>query len=97
MVRPLSSALPLLLAVGAVASTVSETIVELDVRVPMHDGYDSIEWAARQPWSTGAVASRKSQTGELESASAEMQAATIRIHHDSAHPSRLLLPVIPDR
>ena len=61
MTRPLSFALTVLLATAAVASTGSETIVE------------------------------------LEGVSAEMQAATIRIHHDATYPSKLLLPAIPNR
>lgn len=39
--------------------------------------------------------SRNLHTGKLETVSAEMRPATIRIHHDQEHPSRLLLPVIP--
>ncbi|MGH9815977.1 MAG: CocE/NonD family hydrolase [Candidatus Acidiferrales bacterium] len=39
--------------------------------------------------------SRNLHTGKLETVSAEMRPATIRIHHGQEHPSRLLLPVIP--
>jgi len=39
--------------------------------------------------------SRNLHTGELETVSARMQTATLRIHHDRRYPSRLLLPVIP--
>ncbi len=39
--------------------------------------------------------SRSLHTGKLEADSAEFRKATIRIHHDQEHPSRLLLPVIP--
>jgi len=45
------------------------------------DGYDTIEWAAH--------------TGRLETESAEMDRATITIHHGPDHPSRLVLPVLP--
>jgi putative CocE/NonD family hydrolase len=38
--------------------------------------------------------SRNLQTGELETSSAKMQAATIRIHHDDDHQSRIILPVV---
>jgi len=37
--------------------------------------------------------SRNLHTGELETVSATMQAATMTILHDASHPSRLLLPV----
>lgn len=37
--------------------------------------------------------SRNLQTGDLESTSAKMQKATIRIYHDRDHPSRITLPV----
>jgi len=40
--------------------------------------------------------SRNLQTGESEARSAKMQPATLRIHHDAAHPSRIVLPVVPD-
>lgn len=40
--------------------------------------------------------SRNLQTGESEIASAVMRAATMRIHHDASHPSRLELPIVPD-
>ncbi len=38
--------------------------------------------------------SRNLQTGESETRSAKMRKATIRIHHDAGHPSRLVLPVV---
>lgn len=37
--------------------------------------------------------SRNLHTGELETASATMRSATIRILHDASHPSRLVLPI----
>ncbi len=40
--------------------------------------------------------SRNLQTGESEARSGKSRPATIRIHHDAAHPSRLVLPVVPD-
>jgi uncharacterized protein len=40
--------------------------------------------------------SRNLQTGELETTSDRRQPATIRVHHDAAHQSRLVLPVIDD-
>ncbi|HKD16839.1 MAG TPA: CocE/NonD family hydrolase C-terminal non-catalytic domain-containing protein, partial [Thermoanaerobaculia bacterium] len=40
--------------------------------------------------------SRNLQTGEWEARSAKSRPATIRIHHDAAHPSRIVLPVLPD-
>ena len=40
--------------------------------------------------------SRNLQTGESETESAVMRKATIRIHHDAAHASRIVLPVVPD-
>jgi putative CocE/NonD family hydrolase len=40
--------------------------------------------------------SRNLQTGESETRSGKMRPATIRIHHDPAHPSRIVLPVAPD-
>jgi len=40
--------------------------------------------------------SRNLQTGESETESAVMRKATIRIHHDPAHASRIVLPVVPD-
>jgi putative CocE/NonD family hydrolase len=40
--------------------------------------------------------SRNLQTGELEQVSAKMRKANIRIYHDKAHPSRLVLPVIKE-
>ena len=39
--------------------------------------------------------SRNLHTGELETTSDRMRTATITVHHDRAHPSRLVLPVIP--
>jgi hypothetical protein len=39
--------------------------------------------------------SRNLHTGGLEFTSAQMRKATIRIHHDRMHASRILLPVIP--
>jgi uncharacterized protein len=38
--------------------------------------------------------SRNLQTGELESRSAAMRQAEIRIYHDREHPSRIVLPVV---
>jgi uncharacterized protein len=35
--------------------------------------------------------SRNLHTGELETVSARMQRATVRVHHDRAHPSRIVL------
>ena len=40
--------------------------------------------------------SRNLQTGESETVSAKSRPATLRIHHDAAHPSRIVLPVVPD-
>lgn len=40
--------------------------------------------------------SRNLQTGESEAVSAKSRPATLRIHHDAAHPSRLILPVLAD-
>ena len=40
--------------------------------------------------------SRNLQTGEWEARSGKSRPATIRIHHDAAHPSRVVLPVVPD-
>ena len=40
--------------------------------------------------------SRNLQTGEPESASGRTRRATLRIHHDAAHASRIVLPVVPD-
>jgi len=40
--------------------------------------------------------SRNLQTGESETESKITRKATIRIHHDAAHPSRIVLPVVPD-
>ena len=96
-------ALTLLLAAGAVASAVTETIVELDVAVPMRDGVvlraDIYRPAGAGPFPVLVYRTPygKTQTGGLESVSAEMQPATIRIHHDATYPSKLLLPVIPNR
>lgn len=39
--------------------------------------------------------SRNLHTGELETVSAKMRTATILIHHDKEHPSRIILPLIP--
>ncbi len=39
--------------------------------------------------------SRNLHTGESEAFSSEMAIAEIRIHHDTEHPSRLVLPVVP--
>jgi putative CocE/NonD family hydrolase len=39
--------------------------------------------------------SRNLHNGELESVSAKMQKANIRIYHDMAHPSHIVLPVVP--
>ncbi len=38
--------------------------------------------------------SRNLQTGESEMRSAKTRKASIRIHHDAAHPSRIVLPVV---
>jgi len=38
--------------------------------------------------------SRNLQTGESEARSSKTRPATIRIHHDPAHPSRIVLPVV---
>jgi hypothetical protein len=38
--------------------------------------------------------SRNLHTGELETTSDRMRTATITVHHDRAHPSRLVLPVV---
>lgn len=40
--------------------------------------------------------SRNPQTGESEVTSGVVRRATLRIHHDAAHPSRIALPVVPD-
>jgi hypothetical protein len=40
--------------------------------------------------------SRNLQTGESEASSARMRKAVIRIHHDAANVSRIVLPVVPD-
>jgi putative CocE/NonD family hydrolase len=40
--------------------------------------------------------SRNLQTGVSEASSAVMQKGHIRIHHSTAHPSRIVLPVLPD-
>jgi putative CocE/NonD family hydrolase len=37
--------------------------------------------------------SRNLHTGALETVSARMQRATIRVHHDRQHPSQVLVPV----
>jgi uncharacterized protein len=39
--------------------------------------------------------SRNLQTGELETKSGTSRPATLTIHHDLSHPSRLVLPVVP--
>ena len=39
--------------------------------------------------------SRNLQNGELESVSSKTQKANIRIYHDLAHPSHMVLPVVP--
>jgi putative CocE/NonD family hydrolase len=39
--------------------------------------------------------SRNLHTGELETVSAAMRRASVTVHHDAEHPSRLLLPVVP--
>jgi putative CocE/NonD family hydrolase len=39
--------------------------------------------------------SRNLQSGELETTSARMRKAEIRIFHDREHPSRIVLPVVP--
>jgi putative CocE/NonD family hydrolase len=41
--------------------------------------------------------SRNLQTGELEQVSAKTRKANIRIYHDKAHPSRLILPVVQEQ
>ena len=38
---------------------------------------------------------RNLQTGASETSSSRMRSARITIHHDSRHPSRLILPVVP--
>jgi putative CocE/NonD family hydrolase len=40
--------------------------------------------------------SRNLQTGDSETESKVTRKATIRIHHDAAHASRIVLPVVPD-
>ena len=40
--------------------------------------------------------SRNLQTGEWEARAGKTRAATIRIYHDATHPSRIVLPVVPD-
>jgi uncharacterized protein len=39
--------------------------------------------------------SRNLQSGELETTSASMRKAEIRVYHDREHPSRIVLPVVP--
>jgi putative CocE/NonD family hydrolase len=39
--------------------------------------------------------SRNLQSGDLETTSARMRRAEIRIYHDREHPSRIVLPVVP--
>jgi hypothetical protein len=38
--------------------------------------------------------SRNLQSGESEITSSKMQKATLRIHHDAAHASRVVLPIV---
>ncbi|HEV8383628.1 MAG TPA: CocE/NonD family hydrolase [Candidatus Acidoferrales bacterium] len=38
--------------------------------------------------------SRNLHTGKLETESAEMRRATIRVHHDRKYPSRIILPIV---
>ena len=40
--------------------------------------------------------SRNLQTGESETSSAKMRKAVVRIHHDAANASRIVLPAVPD-
>ncbi|HTR02676.1 MAG TPA: CocE/NonD family hydrolase C-terminal non-catalytic domain-containing protein, partial [Thermoanaerobaculia bacterium] len=40
--------------------------------------------------------SRNLQTGESETVSSKSRPATLTIHHDAAHASRIVLPVLPD-
>jgi hypothetical protein len=40
--------------------------------------------------------SRNLQSGDSETSSGKTRKAAIRIHHDAAHASRILLPVVPD-
>ena len=40
------------------------------------------------------VFSRNLQSGELENVSAKVRAATIRLHQDEGHRSRVILPVV---
>jgi len=40
--------------------------------------------------------SRNLQTGENEAVSAAMRPAHITVHHDAAHPSRLIMPILPE-
>jgi putative CocE/NonD family hydrolase len=39
--------------------------------------------------------SRNLQSGESENTSAKAEKATIRIYHDAAHPSQVILPIVP--
>ena len=39
--------------------------------------------------------SRNLHTGDLESVSSRMKKANLRIYHDTAHPSQIVLPVVP--
>ncbi len=39
--------------------------------------------------------SRNLQNGEWESVSSKMQKANVRIYHDAAHPSQVVLPIVP--
>ena len=39
--------------------------------------------------------SRNLNSGELETQSSTLKRATVRVHHDNDHPSRLIVPVVP--
>jgi predicted acyl esterase len=39
--------------------------------------------------------SRNPQDGQMETVSGSMRKAEIRIHHGREHPSRIVLPVLP--
>jgi putative CocE/NonD family hydrolase len=41
--------------------------------------------------------SRNLQDGELETKSAKMQKATVRVYHDGEHASRIVLPVVESK
>ena len=62
---------------------------EWDPFSPLHktDGYDLVEWIAKQPWCNGRVG-----TYGLSYMSV---VARQTIRHDRDHPSHVLLPVIP--